>query len=259
MGMLQLVQILLQFSPYSNPYTRYYLGAGSIFTEQLITTLVAILAVLAFSIQISRAYFLRVLRKFTLRLAADVWWLVYVLLRDAGIFLVLFFGVTLFWPGTYQDYAIAMPFSLLGIDFFAAALVLILYRDTNEDPKANTILTGLITAGTALIIFGFIFVTQNPLQLLGTNSMHPVVAGSYSSPIRVNVPTVSPSTGNFWGFLYTYFSSINSPDISIYSFYVCLVLLGIAGGLATKWSFDQWATPKIGAKDIKPAQTQEAQ
>ena len=224
MVMIPLVQIMPQYNPYSSPYTGFYTGGGSVFTEELVSTLATILAVLAFAMQVSRGYFLRVLRKFTLRLAADVWWLVFALLRDASIFLVLFLGVTLFWPGTYQDYVIGMPFSLLGVDFFAAALVLILYKDTNEDQKANTILTGLITTGMVLLVFSFIFITQSPLQLTG-----------------IKVPTVSSGTGNPWGFLYTYFNSINSPTISIYSFYVCVVLLAIAGALATKWSFEQWA------------------
>ena len=224
MAMIPIAQIMLQYNPYSSPYAKFYFGGGSVFTEELITTLVAILAVFAFAMQVSRGYFLRVLRKFTLRLAADVWWLVFALLRDASIFLVLFLGVTLFWPGTYQDYVIGVPFSLLSIDFFAAALVLILYKDTNEDQKANTILTGLVTAGMILMVFSVVFITQSPLQLAG-----------------INVPTVSSSAGNPWGFLYAYFNSINSPTIAIYSFYVCVVLLAIAGALATKWSFEQWA------------------
>ena len=222
--MIPFVQIMLQYNPYSSAYAGFYYGGGSVFTEELVTTLAAILSVLAFAMQVSRGYFLRVLRKFTLRLAADVWWLIFALLRDASIFLVLFLGVTLFWTGSYQDYVIGMPFSLLSVDFFAAALVLILYKDTNEDQKANALLTGLITVGMVLMVFSFVFITQSPLQLTGTN-----------------VPTVSSNTGNPWGFLYTYFNSINSPTIAIYSFYVCVVLLAIAGALATKWSFEQWA------------------
>ena len=77
-----------------------YVTAGSVYTENTITVLIEILTVLAISMQIARGYFLRILGKFTLRLAADIWWLLFVLLRDASIFAVVFLGFSLFWPGT---------------------------------------------------------------------------------------------------------------------------------------------------------------
>ncbi len=206
----------------STPATNW-VSAGSVLVEQIITLLISLLAILALSMQLARGYFLRILRKFTLRLAADVWWLVAILLRDAGIFLVLFLGITLFWPGTFQDYAVAMPFQPLGIDFFTFALVLLLLKDTHEDAKANALLTVFIAIGTALILFGTIFVTYNPAQITG-----------------ISVPTVSTSPSNFWGFMYTYFDSLNSPTIAIYSFYITLIILAAAGGRAVKWSYDQW-------------------
>ena len=50
-----------------------YVTAGSIYTENTITVLIETLTILAISMQIARGYFLRILRKFTLRLAADIW------------------------------------------------------------------------------------------------------------------------------------------------------------------------------------------
>ncbi len=242
--MLQDFGLLLQLSAPANNWV----SAGSVLVEQVITLLISLLTLLALSIQIARPYFLRILRKFTLRLAADVWWLIFVLLRDAGIFLVLFLGITLFWPGTFQDYAVAMPFQPLGIDFFTFALVLLLLRDTNEDAKANKLLTIFIAIGTALFLFGTIFVTYNPAQLTG-----------------ISIPTVSTSPSNFWGFMYTYFDSINSPLISIYSFYITLIVLGLAGGRAVTWSYEQWGTTPLdsimglfGMKKKAPAAAQEA-
>lgn len=197
--------------------------AGSIYTENTVTVLIEILVVLAISMQIARGYFLRVLRKFTLRLAADIWWLLFVILRDASIFLVLFLGVSLFWPGAYQDYPVAVPFQLLAIDFFAFALVLILIKDTDEEPKWNNILTWLVLIGGMLYMFGTVFVTESAVAL------------------AVLPPTVSLSASNPWGFMNTYFNSENDPALSIYSFYVCLALLVIAGGIAVSASFTRAA------------------
>ncbi len=196
-----------------------YVTAGSVYTENTITVLIEILAVLAISMQIARGYFLRILRKFTLRLAADIWWLLFVLLRDASIFLVLFLGVSLFWPGTYQDYPIAVPFQPLAIDFFAFALVLLLVVDTDEVPKWNSLLTIFVLIGTTLYLFGTVFVTENAVAL------------------ATLPPTVSTSTSNFWGFMNTYFNSENNPAMGIYTFYVTFTILLIAGAAAVAASF----------------------
>lgn len=191
-----------------------YVTAGSIYTESTITVLLTLLMILAISMQIARRYFLRVLKKFTLRLAADIWWLLFILLRDASIFLIVFLGFMLFYPGTYQDYPISVPFMPLAIDFFAFALVILLVKDTDEDPKWNRILTLLVGAGSLLYIFGTITVTESAAQLTRLP------------------PTVSLSTSNIWGFFFAYFNSQANPALSIYSFYFCLALLMVAGGIA---------------------------
>ncbi len=211
--MIGLASILLQS-------TSTYVSAASIYTENTIVVLLTLLTVLAVSMQIARGYFLRVLRKFTLRLAADIWWLLFILLRDASIFLLVFLGFMLFYPGIYQDFPIAMPFMPLAIDFFAAALVLLLIKDTDEDPKWNRLLTVLVGIGGLLYIFGTLAVTESPVQL-------PVLP-----------PTVSASPSNIWGFFNTYFNSENNPALSIYSFYFCSFLLLVFGGIAFKYGLD---------------------
>ena len=217
--MLNVLPIVLQIQPALNiaADSTTYLTAATIYTENTITVLLTLLTILALSVQIARGYFLRVLKKFTLRVAADVWWLIYILLRDASIFLIVFFGFMLFYPGIYQDFPIAVPFMPLAIDMFAIALVIMLVKDTDEDIKYNNILTIFVALGTSLYIFGTIFVTESATQLA-------------SLP-----PTVSNSASNIWGFVNTYFNSINNPALSIYSFYICLTILVIAGLVALRY------------------------
>ncbi|MGC8572358.1 MAG: hypothetical protein ACP5RI_03950 [Candidatus Micrarchaeia archaeon] len=62
-----MIGILLQTS------VNTFVTAGSIYTEATIAVIITMLMVLALSVQIARGYFLRILRKFTLRLAADIW------------------------------------------------------------------------------------------------------------------------------------------------------------------------------------------
>ena len=191
-----------------------YVTAAATYTESTIIVILTLLSILAISIQIARRYFLRVLRKFTLRLAADIWWLLFVILRDASIFLMVFLGFMLFYPGIYQDFPIAVPFMPLSIDLFAIALVILLVKDTDEEPKYNSAITVLVGLGTILFITGTIFVTESATQL------------------GVLPPTVSNSSSNLWGFMNNTFNSMTNPALSIYTFYACFAVLAIAGLVA---------------------------
>jgi len=120
---------------------------------------------MSFSLQIARGYFLRTLEKFTLRLGADIWWLTYVLIRDGLMFTAFIMGLMVYFPGTFQDYDMAVPFMPLSVVLFGAALVTKLYFDADENRRVFRVVTALVFAGTALWIFGTVFVTETPLAL----------------------------------------------------------------------------------------------
>ncbi len=213
------------------------------YTENTIEVLLTMLTVLAISIQIARTYFLRILKKFTLRVAADVWWLIFIILRDASIFLVVFLGVMLFWPGIYQDFPIAVPFAPLAIDFFALALLIMLIKDTDEEAFWNSIVTIAVVIGSVLYIVGVVFVTESAVQLAKLP------------------PTVSTATSNIWGYFYATFNSQANPALSIYSFYICFGLLMLMGLIAILSSFkggifNRFIEPKPQpvVKEVQPPQ-----
>ncbi len=215
-----MIEFLLQAMTNSSTVINNYVTAGATYTENTVVVLLTMLTVLALSIQIARKYFIRILRKFTLRLAADIWWLIYVILRDASIFLVVFLGQLLFWPGIYQDFPIAMPFAPLAIDLFAIALVLMLVVDTEDNSFYNSLVSIFVIIGSLLYLGGIIFVTESAVQLAKLP------------------PTVATNTGNIWGFAYQYFNSMNNPTLSIYTFYVSITILGICGLIAIVYSFN---------------------
>ena len=237
--MLDLIPILLQSSSVnttvvkiinstvSNPQN---LASGlDIYILETITVVLSLLMVIAISLQVARGYFLRILRKFTLRLTADLWWMVFIILRDLMVLLTVLLGLVVFMPAVDLVYPVAVPFEPLGIVLYAFALVLILTKDTDESAKYDTMITKLLGAGTGLYLLGVITVTETPLSL------------------AVLPSTVSTSNGNIWGFFYNTFSSMSNPALYMYSFYISFALLAIAGILALKWS--------IGQKDRKPATT----
>ena len=185
-------------------------SGGSIWLETTIAVALVFVMAMAFSLQIARGYFLRTLEKFTLRLGADIWWLAYVLIRDGLIFMAFIMGLMVFFPGTFQDYDLAVPFMPLAVVLFGAALVTKLYFDADEDRRVFRAVTVMIFAGTISWIFGTIFVTETPLAL-GT------------------LPAGVSSTGGLWYTLYNTFSSRANVDLSMLSFNIFFPALGVIG------------------------------
>ncbi|MDG6957739.1 MAG: hypothetical protein JRN55_03130 [Nitrososphaerota archaeon] len=185
-------------------------NGGSIWLETTIAVAMVFVTAMAFSLQIARGYFLRTLEKFTLRLGADIWWLAYVLIRDALIFMSFIMGLLVFFPGTFQDYTIAVPFMPISVVLFGIALVTKLYFDADDNRNAFRAVTVLVFAGTALWIFGTIFVTETPLALS-------------------TLPAGVSSTGGFWYSVYNTFSSQTDVNLSMATFDVTFAALGVIG------------------------------
>ncbi len=205
-------------------------SGGSIWLETTIAVAMVFVTAMAFSLQIARGYFLRTLEKFTLRLGADIWWLTYVLIRDGLMFTAFIMGLMVYLPGTFQDYDMAVPFMPLSVVLFGVALVTKLYFDADENRRVFRAVTILVFAGTALWIFGTIFVTETPLAL-----------GS--------LPAGVSSSGGIWYSLYTTFSSKVNVNLSMATFDISFAALGAIGavGLAHPLLHSRMGkpTPKI--------------
>ena len=185
-------------------------AGGSIWLETTIAVAMVFVTAMAFSLQIARGYFLRTLEKFTLRLGADIWWLAYVLIRDALIFMSFVMGLLVFFPGTFQDYAMAVPFMPVSVVLFGVALVTKLYFDADDNRNAFRAVTILVFLGTALWIFGTIFVTESPLQLS-------------------TLPAGVSSTGGLWYTMYNTFSSESNTNLAMVTFNITFAALGVIG------------------------------
>lgn len=185
-------------------------SAGSVWLETTIAVALVFVTAMAFSLQIARGYFLRVLDKFTLRLGADIWWLAYVLIRDGLIFMSFIMSLMVFFPGTFLDYPLAVPFFPLSAVLFGVALVTKLYFDADDNRNAFRFVTAVVFLGTFSWIFGTVFITETPLAL-GT------------------LPSGVSSTSGFWATLYSSFSSTQNLDLAMASFYGGFGALGVIG------------------------------
>jgi hypothetical protein len=103
---------------------------------------------------LSRPYMLRTIRKLSLRFGADVWWLSYVLFRDAVMIITLVLGLIFLMPNLIytSNLPLTAPLSTL---FLFWALYVKLTRDADDDFGAYRLVTIFLTIGAT-----FYFVPQ---------------------------------------------------------------------------------------------------
>lgn len=103
---------------------------------------------------LSRPYMFRTIRKLSLRFGADVWWLSYVLARDAVMIITFVLGLVFLMPNLIMtaDLPLTAPLSTL---FLFLALYVKLTRDADDDFGAYRLVTIFLAIGAT-----FYFVPQ---------------------------------------------------------------------------------------------------
>ena len=99
----------------------------------------------------ARPTVIRFLQSLTLRFGGDVWWLSYVLIRDALLVITLGLGMLFFMPNLYfvEGLPITAPLSIV-ILFWALCVKII--RDPDEDPAAFRLFSILLVIASILYI-----------------------------------------------------------------------------------------------------------
>jgi hypothetical protein len=100
----------------------------------------------------ARPAVIRFLQSLTLRFGGDVWWLSYVLFRDALLVITLGLGMLFFMPNLYfvgDGLPITAPLSVLVL-FWALCVKIV--RDPDEDPAAFRLLSVLLVVASVLYI-----------------------------------------------------------------------------------------------------------
>jgi len=121
----------------------------------LVLSLAAVLPILwafALGMHFARPYVLRFLRTLTLRFGGDVWWLSYVLIRDALLFITLGLSMIFLMPNLYltgEGLPITAPLATVVL-FWALAVKLI--RDADDDPAAFRLVSVLLVIASVLYI-----------------------------------------------------------------------------------------------------------
>jgi hypothetical protein len=120
----------------------------------MVLSVAAVLPILwafALAMFFARPYVLRFLRTLTLRFGGDVWWLSYVLLRDALLVVVLGLSLIMLFPNLYLKVGLPVTGPLAVVVLFWAIAVK-LFRDTDEDVNAFRLQAILLVLASFLYI-----------------------------------------------------------------------------------------------------------
>lgn len=127
------------------------MGAGEQFLEGTLAAALPVLWLLVLALQLARPYMLEMLQKFSLRMAADLWWVLYVLVRDLISVVTLVLSFMYFFPDVVKGNTLPLTGSLATVCLFTS-LVVKLVSDVDEDPAAFRRVTWLVAVGSLLYL-----------------------------------------------------------------------------------------------------------
>ena len=128
-----------------------FLVGGEQFLEGTMAAALPLLWMLVIALHLARPYMVRTTRKFSLRLGADIWWVLYVGLRDVMIAVTAMLSFMFLYPDVVVADALPIGGSLATVALFGALLVK-LVADADNDPRAFKLVSTLLGVGSALYL-----------------------------------------------------------------------------------------------------------
>jgi hypothetical protein len=186
-----------------------FFDAGEGFIEGTIAAALVILWILSVALHLARPYMVRATGKFTLRLGADLWWIIYVALRDLILLQVFLGSFIFFYPDVVTGQALPITGSLAAVCAFAALLIKLMSKGDADlnGMRAQVLLIGL---GAALYITPYFFGSQMTL-----------LTGNLTSQFS---PLLVTST---------------NPDLALPISYIAALAIGIMGLVAVGYNLRQ--------------------
>jgi hypothetical protein len=133
--------------------------AGEGFLEGTIAAALVALWLLVVALHLARPYMVKNLRKFSLRLGADLWWIVYVALRDLLLVQVFLGSFIFFYPDVVGSKDLPITGGLAAVCAFAVMLIKLTTRG-DADPRWFRIQTFLLGIGATLYLVPYIMGVQ---------------------------------------------------------------------------------------------------
>lgn len=153
--------------------------------QWMVSTIVAFLPVLwtmTLMLHLGRPYVLRTLRRCGLRLGADIWWMSYLLMRDAVLLITFALSWIFLAPNIVAHQALPITGPLAAL-FLLLALAVKLSRRVDDDVNAYRLATAFLVLGATLYYGALTFAVEAASQgyLAGfskafTSNTNPTVA-----------------------------------------------------------------------------------
>ena len=136
-------------------------------SQWLVATIVAFLPVLwtmSLIMHLGRPYVIRTLRRCGLRLGADVWWMSYLLMRDAMLLATFALSWIFFEPNIVANAALPLTGPLAALSLLLA-LAVKLSRRVDDDINAYRLSTVFLVVGATLYYFPQVFAVEAASQV----------------------------------------------------------------------------------------------
>jgi hypothetical protein len=135
-----------------------FFDAGEGFIEGTIAAALVVLWLLALALHLGRGYMIRTTGKFTLRLGADLWWIIYIGIRDIVVVNVFIGSFIFFYPDVVAGQALPITGGLAAVCAFAVLLIkLMRHSDEASAFRWQVLLLGL---GATLYIVPYLLGVQ---------------------------------------------------------------------------------------------------
>jgi hypothetical protein len=139
------------------------LKGGEQWVVSTIAALLPALWAMTVILHLARPYILRTIKKLSLRFGADVWWLGYVLVRDAVMLITFVLSLIFLFPNLVMTIPLPLTAPLAGLLLFASLYVKLLY-DTDDDFQTYRVATALLAVGAAFYLIPQIFAIETVSQ-----------------------------------------------------------------------------------------------
>jgi len=196
-----------------------FFDAGESFIEGTIGAALVLLWLVAIALQLGRPYILANLGKFTLRLGADLWWIIYIGILNILLINIFLGSFIFFYPDVVSGQDLPVTGGLAAACMFVVLLTKLMTKDS--DVRSQRIQGAFLGLGAVLYLFPYILGVQL------TN---------------VHGRTVSQ--------LADFFTSSRNTDLALPLCYISAVLVGVMAIVAVVYNLRQATVQRPRPTDV---------
>jgi hypothetical protein len=182
--------------------------AGEGFIEGTIGAALVVLWLLALGLYMARPYMAGNVHKFTLRLGADLWWIIYMALRDLFVVQIFLGSFIFFYPDVVSGKELPITGGLAAVCAFAVLVIKLTKGD--RDLRWFRVQVGLLGLGATLYIVPYFLGVQ--VTQIGNDVTNQLAATLVSS---------------------------QNPDVALWLCYLSAALVGILAAIAVAFNLRQ--------------------